>query len=142
MKVSEVMTSDVQTCGPSDSIVDVAMKMRDLDVGSIPIVDSNQGLRGIITDRDIVIRGVAQNIDLAKEHCANLMTTDLFHCREDTDVHQVADIMAEHQIRRLPVVDAENRLVGICAIGDLALEQIFVDDAGEALSDISQPTVH
>ncbi len=145
MEIREVMTSKVQVCRPSDGIQVAAMKMKDYDIGAIPIVENDQRVVGILTDRDIVIRGLIDpKFNVSTMTCRELMTSDVISVYADADVHEVANLMAEQQIRRLPIVDNQNRLVGICSIGDLAVEHIFMDEVGQALSDISKPetTVH
>jgi CBS domain-containing protein len=138
MKIVEVMTREVETCNETDSVVNAAKLMEECDIGSIPVIDNDGQLCGILTDRDIAIRGVAKEKDLSRTTCGELMTDELICCQPDTEVHQAMDILAEHQIRRLPVVDDNKRLIGICAIGDLAVQHIYIDDAGRALNSISQ----
>lgn len=138
--VRDVMTSNVEYCTPLDNVYEVAVKMKKLDVGAIPICE-NDHLLGMITDRDIVIRGVAEKrpnstrvTDIMSEH---LITAD-----PGMSVEDAAELMAKHQIRRLPIVE-NNRLVGICSLGDLAVHKGSDDDAGHALSEISEsPQVH
>ena len=137
LKIRELMSRDVRTVAPSQSIKDAAHIMNSIDVGSIPVVD-NQRLVGVITDRDIVLRSVAkgQNLD---QKISDIMTTNITTVTPDTEVHEAANIMATNQIRRLPVIENEN-LVGIVAIGDLAVEGKYVDESGEALHNISKPS--
>ncbi len=139
MKVKQIMTTDVSTVAPTDTVTKAASLMGQLDVGSIPVID-NSRVVGIITDRDIVLRGVA-NGKGANQHISEVMTTNVKFATPDMDVHTVADIMAENQIRRLPVVE-NDKLVGIVAIGDLAVENIFENEAGEALHTISMGVRH
>ncbi len=139
MKVKQIMTTDVSTVAPTDTVTKAASLMGQLDVGSIPVID-NSRVVGIITDRDIVLRGVA-NGKGANQHISEVMTTSVKCATPDMDVHTVADIMAENQIRRLPVVE-NDKLVGIVAIGDLAVENIFENEAGEALHTISMGVRH
>ncbi|KGR77777.1 CBS domain-containing protein [Ureibacillus manganicus] len=136
--VSEIMTKNVQFCTTHESLTTAAKIMRDVDCGSVPVCDSNRVI-GMITDRDIVIKCIAEGNDASQVHCHDVMTHDVVTCSPDTDVHECARLMAQHQIRRIPVVDDNGNLMGICAIGDLAQENIFVNEAGEALSDISEP---
>lgn len=137
MKIRELMSRDVRTVTPSQSIKDAANIMNIIDVGSIPVLD-NQRLVGIITDRDIVLRSVAKGKE-AEQKISDVMTTNITSVTPDTDVHEAANIMADNQVRRLPVVENGN-LVGIVAIGDLAIEGKYVDESGEALHNISKPT--
>ncbi len=128
------MTTDVRTVKPSDTVIKAATIMDQLDVGCIPVVE-NDNVVGIVTDRDIVLRNVAKGQD-PNQRISSVMTTKVTSVSPDMDVHEVADLMAEHQIRRLPVIE-NNKLVGIIAIGDIAVEAIFEDEAGEALHQIS-----
>lgn len=139
LKVKEIMTTDVRTIASSDTIAAAASLMQQVNVGSVPVVENNKVV-GILTDRDIVVRNVAKGQD-PNLKVSSVMTTDITYATPDMDVHKVADIMAQNQIRRLPVVDNE-KLVGIVAIGDLAVETIFENEAGEALHDISQGVRH
>lgn len=132
------MSDNVRTISSDATIKEAANVMNSIDVGSIPVVENNK-LVGIVTDRDIVIRSVANGQD-ANQKISSVMTRDPKTISSDTEVHEAADIMAKRQIRRLPVVDNGN-LVGIVAIGDLAVEGMYEDEAGEALHDISKDTL-
>ena len=136
--VLDVMTKHVKVCAPHDSVTAAAGIMRDIDCGSIPICEGKKVI-GMITDRDIVLKCVADGKDCNSVHCHDCMTTDVITCSPDTDVHECARMMADHQIRRIPVVQ-NGELIGICAIGDLASVDIYVNEAGEALSQISEHT--
>ena len=138
--VSQIMTTNIEVCTPHDPLTTAAKIMRDVDCGSVPVCEGKKVV-GIITDRDIVINCVADGKDSNKVHCHDCMTTDVVTCDSNTDIHECARIMAQHQIRRIPVVE-NGEIVGICAIGDLAKENIFVNEAGEALSEISEPDHH
>lgn len=129
------MTTEVRTLKSNDSIMTAAEIMDKLNVGSIPVVD-NDKITGIITDRDIVIRCVAKGKGVS-EKISSAMSANVTFATPDMDIHEVADIMAEQQVRRLPVVDAKDKIVGIVAIGDLAVESVFKNEAGVALHDIS-----
>lgn len=138
--VRDVMTSDVEYCTPLDNVYEVAVKMKELNVGAIPICE-NDHLLGMITDRDIVIRGVAEKRPNSSK-VTDIMSEHLITVEPDTSIEEAAKIMAKHQIRRLPIVD-NGRLVGICSLGDLATHEGSDDDAGYALSEISEsPEVH
>ncbi|UNK18661.1 CBS domain-containing protein [Paenibacillus sp. N3/727] len=138
MQIIEVMTRQVQTCLTSDPVEKAAKIMEQGNVGAVPIVDQAGRLTGIMTDRDIVLRGVAKNKDLRMTTCEELMTGEVKCCEPHTEIHEAANMLAQHQIRRLPVVDNQGRLVGICAIGDLAVRDIYINESGEALSQISK----
>ncbi len=139
MKVKQIMTTDVSTVTPNDTITKAASIMEQLNVGSVPVTDNNRVV-GIVTDRDIILRSVAKG-EGANQKVSEVMTPSVKCATPDMDVHAVADIMAESQVRRLPVVD-NDKLVGIVAIGDLAVENIFENEAGEALHNISMGVRH
>lgn len=134
--VRDVMTKDVKVCSPHDPVTAAARIMRDINCGSVPICEGKKVL-GMITDRDIVLDCVAAGNHPNDVHCHDCMTGHVITCSPDDDAHECARMMAEHQIRRIPVVD-QGELVGICAIGDLATINIHVNEAGEALSRISE----
>jgi CBS domain-containing protein len=134
------MSTDIQYCTPLDNIYEVAVKMREFDVGAIPIVDDGH-LVGMITDRDLVVRGIAEKHP-GSTAVTEVMSRDLVTLSPDDSVQKAADMMARHQIRRLPVVE-NGRLVGIVALGDLATNRYSDESAGRALSEISeQHSVH
>jgi len=136
MKVSEVMTRDVQTIRPDQSVQDAASFMLSADAGSIPVTEGER-LIGMITDRDIAVRGIAKGYG-PETPVRELMTDDLIVARIDEDVEDVATKMSEAQVRRLPVIDEQERLCGIVSLGDLSRE---TDDqtASQALEGVSQP---
>lgn len=136
--VKEIMTKDVKACAPHDSVRSAAKIMQEINCGAVPVCE-NKKVIGMITDRDIVLNVVADGQDSDSVHCHDCMTSDVITCAPDTDVHECARIMADNQIRRIPVVE-NGDMVGICAIGDLARVNIFVNEAGTALSQISEPT--
>jgi CBS domain-containing protein len=136
MKVSEVMTREVQTVRPDQPVQEAANFMLNADAGSIPVIEGDQ-LIGMITDRDIAVRGIAKGYGpdaLVRE----LMTDDLIVVRIDDDIEEAATKMSEAQVRRLPVIDSEERLCGIVSLADLSRE---TDDetASQALEGVSQP---
>ncbi|MDQ0198289.1 CBS domain-containing protein [Neobacillus ginsengisoli] len=132
----DIMTKDVKVCSPHEPVTAAAKIMRDINCGSVPVCEGKKVV-GMITDRDIVINCVAEEKDCKSVHCHDSMTRDVITCAPDTDVHECARIMSEHQIRRIPVVE-NGEMLGICAIGDLATVNIHVNEAGEALSHISE----
>ncbi|MFL6722484.1 MAG: CBS domain-containing protein [Sphingomonas sp.] len=136
MKVSEVMTRDVQTVSPDQPVQEAASFMLRADAGSIPVTDGGR-LIGMITDRDIAVRGIAKGYG-PETPVRELMTDDIIIAREDDDVEEIASRMSEAQVRRLPVIDSQERLCGIVSLGDLSREA-DVDTAGEALEGVSQP---
>src|SRR5215475_11396105 len=119
MKVSDAMTPDVQLCTPDDTLKDVAEPMMALNVGLLPVTDGDR-LVGMISDRDIVTRGVAMGLG-PDSLVRSVMTEDVKYCFEDQDLDEVTQNMGEIQVRRLPVLSRDKRLVGIIALGDIAL---------------------
>ncbi|WP_017753598.1 CBS domain-containing protein [Calidifontibacillus oryziterrae] len=135
-RVRDVMSSNVEYCTPVDNAYEVAVKMKDLNVGAIPIVE-NGNLVGMITDRDLVIRGIAEKRS-GSNSITNLMSEQLVTVTPETSAQEAARIMAENQVRRLPVTE-NGQLVGIVSLGDLAVEEMTDEKAGYALSEISEP---
>jgi CBS domain-containing protein len=117
--VSDIMTRGVRTMAPSDSVVLAAQAMDELNVGAIPVCDGDK-LVGMVTDRDIVVRAVAQECDSKSTRLADVMSKDLRYARESERVEDVLGAMAQAQIRRVPVIDAQQRLVGMLSLGDVA----------------------
>jgi len=136
MKVSEVMTRDVQTVRPDEPVQQAASFMLSADAGSIPVTDGER-LIGMITDRDIAVRGVAKGYG-PDTPVRELMTDDIISARADDDIDEVASKMSRAQVRRLPVIDENERLCGIVSLGDLARETDG-EDAHEALEGVSEP---
>ncbi|MBM7563528.1 CBS domain-containing protein [Paenibacillus sacheonensis] len=134
-KVSELMSTDCVTATLLDNVYELAVLMRDHDIGFVPIVDGKK-LIGVVTDRDLVVRGYAAKHS-GSTAVAEVITTDMKTIDADTTVDEAAKLMADNQIRRLPVVK-NGELAGIVSIGDLAVREIFVNEAGDALSSISQ----
>ena len=136
MKVKDLMTSNVQYVRPDTSLEEIAQYMRQNDVGSIPVCNDNKEVVGIVTDRDIVLRAVSQGSP--NMTARDVMSSNLVYADSNTNAHEAASLMAKNQIRRLPVVD-NNQLVGMLAMADIARKNIYVDEAGDALSAISKP---
>ncbi len=136
MKVSEVMTRDVQTVRPDQPVQDAASFMLSANAGSIPVTDGDR-LIGMITDRDIAVRGVAKGYG-PDTPVRELMTDEIICARDDDEVEDIASRMSEAQVRRLPVIDREERLCGIVSLGDLSRETDN-STASEALEGISEP---
>ena len=135
MQVSELMTRDVRVASPDDTIQRAAEMMGEIDAGVMP-VGENDRLVGMITDRDIAIRAVATGMG-PDSKVREVMSKEVKYCFEDEDLDDVTDNMAELQVRRLPVLDREKRLVGILSLGDVAVGHAA--DASEALRGISEP---
>ena len=137
--VAEIMTRDVRTMTPQDSVVEAARCMDEMNVGVIPVCEGEK-LVGMVTDRDIVVRGVAQQADTRNLKLADVMSTNVRCAHEDEDIDEVLTQMAQTQIRRMPVVDANDRLVGIVSLGDIAAKDPQDDeDVAVSLGDISSP---
>ena len=136
MKVSEVMTREVQTVSPDQPAQDAASFMLQANAGAIPVIDGER-LIGMITDRDIAVRGVAKGYG-PDTPVRDLMSNDIVCAQEDDNVEDVATKMSEAQVRRLPVIDQDQRLCGIVSLGDLARETNS-ESAHEALEGVSQP---
>ena len=135
--IKNVMSRDVQVIGPDSTIREAAQQMLNGDFGMLPVGEDDRMI-GTISDRDIVIRAVAEGKD-GSTKVRDVMSDGVIWAFEDDSVAEAAARMSEHQIRRLPVVNAEKRLVGIVALGDFAVEVSDVAVAGEALAEISQP---
>jgi CBS domain-containing protein len=141
-KVSDIMTRDPACCTPADSIVAVARTMKTQDVGSLPIVDSKESgkLVGIVTDRDIVVKLVADGLDSSRATAKDAMTQNPSTVRDADDVDQAVKVMAERQVRRMPVVDASGRLIGIIAQADVATKMKRDEKTGALVEAISEPS--
>lgn len=134
-KIRDIMTDHVESCSLLDNVYEVAMKMKELNVGAIPIVDEDR-LVGMITDRDLVIRGIAEKRP-ASSKVEVVMSKELVSVSAEASSKEAVQLMAKHQIRRLPVVEGD-RLVGIVSLGDFAIRELTDDQAKMALSEISE----
>ena len=141
MQARELMTRDPACCTPEDSAQKAAELMSQHDCGAIPVVDDEQSrhLCGMITDRDIAVRGVARGRG-AETKVGDLMTNDVESCAVDADVREVERVMTRRQVRRVPIIDADGELVGIISQADLATsESVDEDEVGELIERISEP---
>lgn len=136
-QLKDVMSQNVKILDPDATIKDAARQMRDGNFGLMP-VGENDRLVGTLSDRDIVIRAVAEGRD-ASSKVRDVMSNEVVWAYENDSVEKACELMSNHQIRRLPIVNADKRLVGIVALGDLAVEVSDIKPAGDALSDISKP---
>ena len=136
MKVSDAMTPEVQLCTPDDTLRDAAQAMAALGVGLLPVTD-NERLVGMISDRDIAIRGIGTGRG-PEGRVGDVMTAEVKYCYDDQDLDEVSANMGEIQVRRLPVLNRNKQLVGIIALGDIALIQ-GGNGTGAALCGISRP---
>lgn len=134
-KIRDIMTDNVECCTLLDNMYEVALKMKELNVGAIPIVDQEK-IVGMITDRDIVVRGVAEKHP-GSTKVENIMSNNLVTVSPDSTSKEAAKLMAEHQIRRLPVVEGD-KLIGIVSLGDFAIRELTDDQAKVALTEISE----
>jgi len=139
MRVQEMMTRRAECTRPDATLQEAAERMNTLEIGSLPVCD-NDRLVGILTDRDITVRSVAQGHDSRTDSVRDAMTPRVFYCFEDQDVTEAAEIMRLNQVRRLPVLNADKRLTGIVSLGDLAVESGNEQVVGEALEGISEPS--
>jgi CBS domain-containing protein len=143
MQVCEIMTRQVETISPDASLQKAAAAMEAMGVGSLPVCQGGRRLLGVITDRDIVVRGVATGaspVDMLVRDC---MTSDIAYAFEDEEVDAVLERMKALQIRRLAVLDRDKNLVGIVSLGDIAVEPRATDaeHLGEAITEISEPSL-
>ena len=135
--VNEVMTTDVQVIAPEATLREAAQMMLNLDVGALPVCQGSK-LLGMVTDRDITVRGVAAGLSPDVACVADVMTKNLEFCTEDQDTEEVMHTMGYAQVRRLPVVNMDGRLVGIVSLGDMARRQPGPVD--QTVRDISEPS--
>ncbi|MGC9540538.1 CBS domain-containing protein [Streptomyces sp. UG1] len=130
--VRDVMTTDLVTVAPQTSVEVVAQMMRDEDIGAVPVTEGDR-LRGLVSDRDLVVRSVAAKRDPGRATVADACSDDLITVGPDDDLGLAVDVMREHPVRRVPVVDQAERAVGVISLGDLAIER----DPRSAPGDIS-----
>ncbi|HEY9061650.1 MAG TPA: CBS domain-containing protein [Pseudobacteroides sp.] len=137
MKVKEIMTKNIAYVNPMSTVVEAAQLMQKHNVGAIPVCDQN-GVIGLVTDRDIVVRNIAHGKSPSETPVKDVMTSQVTTISPDTDIDDATKIMSQNQIRRLPVVE-NNMLVGILSLGDMAADNRFDTEASKALSEISIP---
>lgn len=135
MHVKDVMNPKATLVNPSTSIKEAAAKMEQGRVGFLPVGESDR-LQGTVTDRDIVIRAISKGKDPQTTAISEVLTEELIYCTEDQDLDEVARVMGEKQVRRLPVIDADKRLVGVVSIGDMA-QHLNKDTAGHVLTQVT-----
>jgi CBS domain-containing protein len=138
MQVHDIMTAHVEVIHPDATLKEAAEKMSRLDIGPLPVCDGEQ-LVGMLTDRDITIRAVAKGCDPKTTRVREAMTSEVVYCFDDQDVKTAAQMMEMRQIRRIPVVNRDKRLVGIVSLGDLAVETGDRERAGRTLERVSEP---
>jgi CBS domain-containing protein len=138
MQIREVMTREVEAVRPDLTLKEAAQLMRALEVGALP-VSTGDRLVGMLTDRDLTVRAVAEGHDPARTQVCSVMTPELVSCFEDQDVTEAARVMEERQLRRLPVLNRNQQLVGIISLDDLATGTGDPELAGEVLRQVSEP---
>jgi CBS domain-containing protein len=139
-RCEDVMTKDPVCCVPTDTVEEAAQIMKNEGVGAVPVVDDQETrkLVGIVTDRDLTVEVIADGMSPATTTVENVMTITLARCNVDDDVHRATELMAQHQVRRIPVVDAEDRIVGIISQGDVATRVDEPEVVAEVVEEISQ----
>jgi CBS domain-containing protein len=141
MKIKDIMTASPECIRPEATLQEAGRKMRDLDVGPLPVCGENDRLAGMISDRDITVRAVAEGKDPKTTPVREAMSQDVIYCFEDQNEQEAARTMQERKIRRLIVLNRDKRLVGIVSLGDLAVETGDRQKAGEVLQDVSEPPI-
>jgi len=140
MKVKDIMTQNVESVWPDDTLQEAALKMKEMEIGPLPVCDRDH-IVGMLTDRDITVRGVALGRDPRSTKVRDVMTREVIHCYEDEEAEEAGRLMQTRQIRRVLVVDRDKRLVGIVSLGDLAAETGDPQRVGKVLQDISEPSM-
>jgi CBS domain-containing protein len=138
MKIKEIMTNQIASLNPEANLVEAAQLMQKHDVGVLPVCQGENVL-GIVTDRDIVVRNIAHGNDPKTTPVKNVMTSNVQMVNPEMSLNQAAELMADHQIRRLPVID-NNRIVGMVALGDLATQAKYDVELATTLGEISTPS--
>ena len=141
-KCKDVMTQDPVCCLPTDTVSTAAQLMKTEDVGSIPVVEDIQTMKliGIVTDRDLTLQVIAPERDTSSTLVEDVMTYEVITCRATDDVQKAVDAMAQHQLRRMPVIDSDHRIVGIISQADVATRVERSEEIAEMVKEISQPT--
>jgi CBS domain-containing protein len=139
-KCNDVMTKNPVTCLPTDMVARAAGLMKSENIGSIPVVQNEQNrvLVGIVTDRDLALKVVADGLDAKSMSVESVMTHKVVTCHEDDDLQKAFDLMSENQVRRIPVVDKENKILGIIAQADVATRTNHPKRTAEMVKGISQ----
>ncbi|MGQ0505029.1 MAG: CBS domain-containing protein [Myxococcaceae bacterium] len=139
MEIRELMTGVFETLPPTASVRECAERMREIDVGFMPIQDNGKTV-GVVTDRDLVLRAIADGMDPSKTPLQQVMSGDLVSCHEQDDVQEAMELMEQNQVRRLLVLDGNDQLVGILSLGDLATALDGESMGGEVLGRVSDPS--
>jgi CBS domain-containing protein len=138
MKISQILTKNPEVISPDARICEAARLMREHDIGMLPVCDGER-LVGSITDRDLAIRAVADGCDALSTKVRDIMTPEVFWCFDDAELEEVARLMEEKKIRRLPIINHKKRLVGIVSLGDLAVRSKNASLTEEVLECVSEP---
>lgn len=139
MKLSEIMSRNVKVLGPDANLLEAAQCMKDMDIGAVPVCANNR-IEGFVTDRDIIVRAIAEGKNPNECKVSDVMSTDIQWCFEDEDVEAAGKKMESNQVRRLLVLDRNKKLTGIVSIGDIARAQHGGAFSGEVLEQVSQPS--
>jgi CBS domain-containing protein len=137
--LKEIMTSTVDVISHDARAAEAALKMKYLDVGAIPVCDGER-LCGMVTDRDLVVRIVAKGLDPKQVHVSDATSSEVFFCYEDEDLEKASQVMAQKQIRRLPILSRAKKLVGIVSLGDVAVRGKDAQTSGVVLEQVSRPS--
>jgi CBS domain-containing protein len=137
MQVRDIMTRDVQVVSPETSVFEAAKKMRAFDIGCLPVCKGKRCI-GIFTDRDIVIRVIATQRQPENTLVSDIMTTDIVYCSESDEISKVVKLMEDKQVRRILVLDDDRCPIGICSVGDLALDSGDLQMAGEVMHEVAR----
>lgn len=140
LRCRDIMTRDVTSSGRETPILEIARIMRDQDIGALPVIGPDGKLEGIVTDRDLVVEGLTSDKNEADLRAEDCMTTDLFTANQNDRLVDVIREMGDHQVRRVPVVDSRNRLVGIISMADIAIQTNKDRELSEAFEEISEPS--
>ncbi|MDC4206506.1 MAG: CBS domain-containing protein [Candidatus Manganitrophus sp.] len=140
MKCKDIMTSNPSYCSPEEISVKAARIMRDEDVGIVPVCEEGKKLVGVVTDRDICLTVVAEERHPREVKVLECMSEDLVTCKPEDDVQKAADLMKEYQVRRIPVVDDQGRILGMIAQADIALKVGKPEEVTETVQEISKPS--
>lgn len=140
MKVSEIMTPDFEMIASTSSLADAAKKMKEFNVGFLPVQEGTN-LIGVITDRDIVVRALAEELDPGSTQVKDIISSDVLYCFEDDSVEDAVRLMEDNQVRRLIVCRSDRTPVGIISLGDIAVKSGEETLSGEALEQISEPAM-
>ena len=142
MKCKDMMTQKVVCCLPDDKVAKAAKKMKKTDIGSVPVVENkeNKILIGIITDRDLALKVIGKGRKPQSTKIKKVMTKNVVTCLANDDLQKAMNLMSENQLRRIPIVDKNNRVVGIISQADIATRLNQAEKTAEVIKDISEPT--